>query len=110
MQSREIFEGKVYNNIDFKEQQYENIVESNKQVVIVGCSKAGYDLARYFQRAGHKNYHWIFRKLHNRSFLNTLRGMTTFLALLLTLVSKRLGGLILWSSGLATTFGDKHND
>ena len=117
---RKKFEGEVYHSLDFKKEQYDNIVKKNAKVVVVGGSKAGCDLVLCLERGGHKNYHWLYRKpylfwkyeimFHNRSFLNMLRGFTTILGLLMSLVSAYLTGLIFWASGLATTYSQAHND
>eukprot|EP00553_Chaetoceros_curvisetus_P009847 CAMPEP_0204613776 /NCGR_PEP_ID=MMETSP0717-20131115/1691_1 /ASSEMBLY_ACC=CAM_ASM_000666 /TAXON_ID=230516 /ORGANISM="Chaetoceros curvisetus" /LENGTH=598 /DNA_ID=CAMNT_0051626309 /DNA_START=294 /DNA_END=2090 /DNA_ORIENTATION=- len=119
---RKEFKGKIYHSINFKKEQYDDIVKSGKKVVVVGGSKAGCDLALSFQRGGYDKFSWLYRTpyifwkyevmFHNRSITNTLRGFTTIVALLMTLVSQRLSGWIQWTSGIAVThgIGPPHNN
>ena len=59
---RKDFKGKVYHSIDFKKEQYDEIIQNEKTVVVVGGSKAGCDLALCFQRSGHDKFRWLYRK------------------------------------------------
>lgn len=120
---RNEYKGKIYHSIDFKKNEFENIIvvnknEKKKKVVIVGGSKTACDMALCFQRSGYESFSWLYRKpyifwkyeamFHNRSFLNKLRGLTTILGMLCSVISNKLGGLIFWSSGLAISY-EKHN-
>lgn len=114
------FEGKILHSLDFKTAQFEEIVRSKAKVVVVGGSKAACDLALCFQRAGYGAYDWVSRTpylflkyeaiCHNRSFLNALRGFSTVVGVLLSLVSQTLAGWMFWGSGLAVTYGQAHNN
>ncbi|CAE8636876.1 unnamed protein product [Polarella glacialis] len=114
------FEGKILHSLDFKTAQFDEIVRSKAKVVVVGGSMAACDLALCFQRAGYETYDWVFRTpylfwkyeavFHNRSFLNALRGFSTVVGLLLSLVSQTLAGWMFWGSGLAVTYGKVHNN
>lgn len=117
----ESFGGKILHSQQFKKDQFDEILRNEKKVVVVGGSKAGSDVALCFQRCGYQAFDWVYRSpylfwkyelmFHNRSFVNMLRGFTTILALLWSLVSKTLAGWILWSSGLTVTHGNTpHNN
>lgn len=120
---RKDFKGKVYHSTEFKKEQYDEIVQNEKKVVVVGGSKAGCDLALCFQRSGYDKFRWLYRKpylffkyelffFHDRSLLNILRGLTTITGFLMSLVSDRLSGWIYWTNGIAVTHGSapRHND
>jgi len=119
---RKEFKGNVYHSIDFKKEQYDDIVQSGKKVIVVGGSKAGCDLALCFQRGGYDKFRWLYRTpylfwkyevmFHDRSLANMLRGFTTIVGMLMSLVSQRLSGWIYWASGIAVTHGTgtPHND
>jgi cation diffusion facilitator CzcD-associated flavoprotein CzcO len=59
---RKDFKGKVYHSTEFKKEQYDEIVQNEKKVVVVGGSKAGCDLALCFQRSGYDKFRWLYRK------------------------------------------------
>jgi len=119
---RNDFQGQVYHSIDFKKEQYDDIVQSRKDVIVVGGSKSGCDLALCFQRGGYDKFRWLYRTpylfwkyevmFHDRSLANMLRGFTTIVGMLMTLVSQRLTGWIYWTSGIAATHGSgpPHNN
>eukprot|EP00928_Gymnodinium_smaydae_P059627 TRINITY_DN4301_c1_g1_i1.p1 TRINITY_DN4301_c1_g1~~TRINITY_DN4301_c1_g1_i1.p1 ORF type:complete len:562 (+),score=95.74 TRINITY_DN4301_c1_g1_i1:104-1789(+) len=120
MPGRDSFKGKVLHSTQFKKEHFDDIVKNKKKVAVVGGSKAGCDLALCFQRAGYDQFNWVYRTpylfwkyelmFHNRSIVNALRGFTTVLAVLWTLVSNTVAGWMLWSSGLTVTYGKPHND
>ena len=119
---RKDFKGKVYHSSDFKKEVVDKIVQDKKKVVVVGGSKSGCDLALCFQRSGYDKFRWLYRKpylffkyevvCHNRSLFNTLRGFTTIIGLLMSLVSDRLSGWVFWTNGVVVTHGSgpPHND
>ena len=119
---RNDFKGQVYHSIDFKKEQYDDIVQSGKEVIVVGGSKASCDLVLCFQRGGYDKFRWLYRTpylfwkyevvFHDRSLANMLRGFTTIVGMLMTLVSQRLSGWIYWTSGIAATHGSgpSHNN
>lgn len=110
---RKDYEGEVYHSIQFKKEQYEDIVQNGKKVVVVGGSKSSCDLALCFHRSGHENYSWLYKTpylffkyevlFHDRSFFNILRGFTTVIGLISSLISQNACGWIFWASGLAVT-------
>ena len=127
--NREHFKGQIYHTIDFKKDVYYGIFDNDKRVAIVGGSKAGCDAALCFHRSDYNNFKWIYynnfkwiyRKpyiflkyenmCHDRSLVNSLRGIVTIVATLLSTVSLQLAGWLLWTSGMAVTFAkEKHND
>ena len=97
------FKGEIHHSIDFKRELYDNIVENEKKVVVVGGSKAGCDLALIFQHGGYRNFLLLYRTpylfwkykviIHNCSIANMLRGLTTLIGvLMIPLLSRHLGG------------------
>ena len=112
---RENYKGQVLHSIDFKQEQYDNITQSGKKVLVVGGSKSGCDMALCFQRSGYDNFNWLYRIpyifwkyeciLHDRSFKNVLRGFTTVIGLLISLVSESLSGYVFWANGVAVLQG-----
>ena len=52
---------KPYSTITVKRELYDNIVENEKKVAVVGGSKAGCDLALIFQRDGYRNFLLLYR-------------------------------------------------
>lgn len=87
---------------------------------MVGGSKSASDMVLNFERAGYKNYTWLYRKpyifmkferaFNGRGILDFLSGLLALVGCVLMLVSKQFGGLVLWSTGYITTFGAWHND
>ena len=116
------FWGKIYHTTQFKKDQYDSIVKKRKKVVIVGGSKASCDIALCFHRGGYSNFQWLHRKpylfwkyetvFHNRSFMNSIRGISTIAAMIMYLVSESLSGWMMWGSGIAVSYGkdSHHND
>ena len=115
------FCGKILHSQQFKKELFDEIVRNGKKVVVVGGSKAGSDIVLCFQRAGYQAFDWVYRSPYifwkyelmfkNESFVNMLRGFTTILAILWSLVSMTLSGWMMWGSGVAVTHGNKwHND
>ena len=111
---RENFAGKILHSLWFKTTQFQEIIQSKAKIVVVGGSRAACDMVLCFQRAGYKNFEWVYRKpyvfwkyevlFHDRSFLNILRGITTVVALPSSLISSKLMGCISWFSGMCVTY------
>jgi len=120
MLGQDSFQGKIIHTLNFKKEDCEDIISNNRKVVIVGGSKAGCDMVLCLHREGYKNFEWVMPKpyifwkyevlCHDRSLKNTLRGWSTIVAALWSLLSKNISGLIMWGSGLAVTYGIPHND
>jgi len=117
---QELFKGKILHSLWFKTTQFEEIIKSKAKVVIIGGSKTACDMVLCFQRAGYEAFNWVFRKpyiywkyefmFHDSSPINALRGMTTLVAITISLFSSKLMGLIMWCSGLGVTDGKRHMD
>ena len=119
--NKEKFNGQIYHTIDFKKEVFDGIISNHKKVVVVGGSKSACDMALCLHRSKYDNFEWLYRKpylfwkyeamFHNRSILNSIRGIVTIVATLLSIVSLQLAGWLLWAGGIAVTYGkEKHNN
>ncbi len=116
----EKFAGKQLHTIQYKPEEFEDIIRNNKKVIIVGGGKAGVDVALSLRRAGYGNFTWLMRKpflfykfeslLHDASFKNKVRGISYLCTVLWCGVSTKLGAILHWSSGHLSTFGKPHTD
>ncbi|WP_247232557.1 SidA/IucD/PvdA family monooxygenase [Telluribacter sp. SYSU D00476] len=116
----EKFMGKQLHTIQYKTADFNDIIDNNKKVIIVGGGKAACDVVLGFRRAGYKNFTWLMRKpylfykyetlFHDTSFMNKVRGMSYLATVLWTGVSSRLGAILHWSSGYLYAYGDPHTD
>ena len=114
------FRGKQLHTTQYKAREFNDIIEHNKKVIIVGGGKAACDVVLSFRRAGYTNFTWLMRKpylfyryetlFHNGSLLNKMRGLSYLATVLWTGVSSKLGAILHWSSGYVYTFGKAHAD
>ena len=112
---RKDYKGQVLHSIDFKQEQYDSIVQSGKNVLLIGGSKSGCDMALCFQRSGYDKFNWLYRTpylffkyecvFHDRSFKNVLRAFTTVVGSLISLLSESLSGYVFWANGFAVSHG-----
>lgn len=114
------FNGKQLHTTQYKTNEFNDIIQNNKRVIIVGGGKAACDVVLGFRRAGYTNFTWLMRKpylfyrfetlFHNGSLPNKMRGLSYLATVLWTGVSARLGAFLHWSSGYLYTFGAAHTD
>lgn len=117
---REQFQGRQLHTTQFSTSELEDIVRTNRRVIVVGGGKAACDVVLALRRAGYGNFEWVMRKpylfykfealLHDASPMDRIRGLTYLTTVLWLGVSKRLGAVLHWSSGYLVTFGQPHTD
>jgi cation diffusion facilitator CzcD-associated flavoprotein CzcO len=117
----ERFRGRQVHTTHYSDGAFEDIVENNRHVVVIGGDKAACDVVLSLRRAGYDNFEWVMRKpylfykfekmLHDSSSpLDKVVGLSYLATVLWTGLSKRIGAVLHWSSGYLWTMGEPHRD
>ncbi|MDH2442367.1 FAD-dependent oxidoreductase [Amnibacterium sp. CER49] len=116
----EVFRGRSLHTSQSSTAEIEEIIRTNRHVVVVGGGKAACDMVLGLRRAGYENFTWVMRKpylfyryealLHDAKPIDRIRGLSYLATVIWTGVSKRLGAVLHWSSGYLVTYGRPHTD
>ena len=115
------FGGTQLHTLQYSDLAFDDIIQNERRVVVIGGAKAACDVVLSLRRAGYDNFDWVMRKpylfykfevmLHNSSsVMDKVRGLSYVATVLWTGLSKRIGAALHWSSGYLWTFGTPHAD
>ncbi|WP_210509211.1 NAD(P)-binding protein [Naasia sp. SYSU D00057] len=114
------FRGRQLHTTQFSDAEFDDIVRSNRRIIVVGGGKASCDVVLTLRRMGYDNFTWVMRKpylfyryevlLHSGSPMDRVRGFTYLATAVWTGLSKRLGAVLHWASGHLYTYGRPHAD
>eukprot|EP00301_Raphidiophrys_heterophryoidea_P016192 c25750_g1_i1.p1 GENE.c25750_g1_i1~~c25750_g1_i1.p1 ORF type:complete len:550 (-),score=118.74 c25750_g1_i1:205-1821(-) len=122
--NRNSFKGEMMHSSEMKKAKFDELVSSNKKILVIGSNKSGSDCMIMFHRAHYKNVTWVFRKSYmfirynklahsrpnHRDIFNTIRGAFTSSGLLLSLLSNTAAAVFLRMIGFLALPVQSHFD